>query len=65
MLRSIKSVERLREILRGYFVLGYIWYVRNRNYDVILVILSYNLCVIFNVLNNRPHRMVDDIIGCC
>ncbi|MDI3523520.1 transposase [Kosmotoga sp.] len=49
-----------------YFNLEYIWYVRNRNYDAVLglAILAYNLCVMFNILNSRPHRKVADIIGC-
>jgi len=25
---------------------------------------AFTLCVMFNVLNNRPHRKVADIIGC-
>ena len=60
------EIERTNNILQEYFGLEYSWYVKNRNYDVVLglAILSYNLCVMFNVLNNRPHRKVADIIGC-
>jgi len=60
------EIERTINILQEYFNLEYIWYVRNRNYDAILglVILAYNLCVMFNVLNNRPYRKVADIVGC-
>ena len=60
------EIERTINILQEYFNLEYIWYVRNRNYDAILglAILAYNLCVMFNVLNNRPHRKVADIVGC-
>ena len=60
------KIERTFNILQEYFNLEYIWYVRNRNYDVILglAILAYNLCVMFNVLNNRPHRKMADIDGC-
>ena len=58
------EIERTINILQEYFNLEYIWYVRNRNYDVILglAILAYNLCVMFNVLNNRFHRKVADIV---
>jgi len=55
-----------QNLLQEYFNPEYIWYVRNRNYDETLglAILAYNLCVMSNVLNNRPHRKVADIVGC-
>ena len=51
-------------MLQEYFNLKYTWYARNKNYDAILglAILAYNLCVMFNVLNNRPHRKVADAV---
>ena len=64
--KNRRKIERTFNILQEYFNLEYIWYVRNRNYDAILglAILVYNLCVMFNVLNNRPHRKMADIDGC-
>jgi len=60
------KIERTINILQEYFNQEPFWYVKNRNYDAILglVILSYNLCVMFNILNNHPHRKMTDIIGC-
>ena len=30
-----------------------------------LAILTYNLCVMFDILNNRPYRKGAAIVGCC
>ena len=39
-----------------------IWHMRNRDCDVILslAILSYNFCVMFNILNKCSYRKVAD-----
>ena len=57
------EIERTLAILEDILGCEYIWYVKNRNYDVSIgmKIVAYNLVIFLNQMYQRPKRQ---IIGC-
>ena len=58
------EVERAFAILEDILKSEYIWFVRNRNYDVSIgmKIVVYNIIIILNQTYSRPKRQIMNIV---
>ncbi|MGC9073811.1 MAG: transposase [Caldisericum sp.] len=58
------EIERTFAILEDILDSEYIWYVRNRNYDVSVGIkmVAYNIIILLNQMFDRPKRKIMDIV---
>jgi hypothetical protein len=56
------EIKRTFAILEDILDSEYIWYVRNRNYDVLIGmnIVAYNLVILLNQIYQRPKRLIMD-----
>jgi hypothetical protein len=58
------EIERTFAILEDILNCEYMWFVRNRNYDVSIgmKIVAYNIIIILNQIYSRPKRQIMDIV---
>jgi len=58
---EIKRTFAILEDILGY---EYIWFVRNRNYDVSIgmKIVAYNIIILMNLILDRPKRKIMDLV---
>jgi len=57
-------IERTFAILEGIIGYEYIWFIRNRNYNVSvgMKIVAYNIIILMNQILDRPKRKIIDLV---
>jgi len=58
------EIERTFALLEDILGCEYIWFVRNRNYDVSvgMKIVAYNIIILLNQILDRPKRKIMDLV---
>ena len=58
------EIERAFSILKGIFGMEYVWYIRNRNYDIVIgeIIVAYKCIVMANKITGISGRKIMYIV---